>query len=230
MVTLILALLVSVPVMQQPELATTLLIDSSNRDQGIRPLTTEGLSMARLLGESPNAVAFLADFCDLATVRVVARYRAGVSDGSSAALRKKFRSDAGFDAPYRISVNSPYARVVLAAMEAKRRFQPTPALDVDQLNNDKVTVVVTPGKSFPPEDVITDVVIHREGQTVRPLKRDIKSTVVQNRMGASAPIAESMFVFDFPTFKPTAPITLVLIGKNANYEWDVTVDELALLK
>ena len=59
---LILALLVSVPVLQQPQLPTTLLIDSINRNQGILPLTTEGLSMARLIGESPNALTFLCGF------------------------------------------------------------------------------------------------------------------------------------------------------------------------
>jgi hypothetical protein len=111
MMTLVLALVVSVPVLQQRELSTTLLIDSINRDQGILPLTTEALSSARLIGESPNALTFLADFSELATVRLVALNRGGVSDGSSAARGKQFRYDAGVDAPYRISVNSPYARV-----------------------------------------------------------------------------------------------------------------------
>lgn len=191
--------------------------------QGIQPLTADTLARAVAEGQKdkPDASAFmpLADFVQVNTMQKIVRDRD---------LHLRFESYE--NAPFSPEIESPYVAALLAASEAKRKYEPTPTLDPSTLNAQKVVVHVDPGSQLSTVDVIQNVIIKRNDQIIRPLKQKIVPTTVSNAMGASRPAATGDFTFDFDTFAPTDSITLVFVGAKGNWEWVMSPQELALLK
>ena len=133
-------------------------------------------------------------------------------------------------APFSLVIESPFSRAVAALREAKRKFQDSPKLDVNDLNKGAVAVVVGPGSNFTTADGIENVVIERNGQVVKPLSADVRPTTIQNRLGASRASTEGRFTFPLNVFSPDVPITIILIGKSGNFEWSITRTDLSRLK
>jgi hypothetical protein len=136
----------------------------------------------------------------------------------------------GADAPFTLVVASPFVRVITIVEESKRKFLEPKFPSLDELNADKVQIIVTPGGSMLTVDTIENVIIKRGDEIIRPLRAVIEPTVVQNNAGAKKDSAGGLFTFDYSAFEPTMPITLVLIGKRANFEWTLRTDEVAQLR
>jgi hypothetical protein len=193
---------------------------------GIRPLTETTLQEAVALGQNATADAV----SELSTpVGVFVTVYGGIpAIVKNATLSERFKSLV--DSPYNISFLTPFTRAAFAVLEAKRKYEPQPTLKADDLNAGKVIVHISPGGDFTRLATIENVIIKRNGEIIRPLRAAVQPKVVQNRLGASATTAEGSFTFDFSVFEPSAAITLVLIGKEGNYEWWMSTDELARLR
>jgi hypothetical protein len=131
------------------------------------------------------------------------------------------------DAPFFVNISTPFTRVAVIAVEARRTFTAPVYPSLDTLNAGRVQVQVSPGSSMTTVDAIQNVVIKRRGQIIQPIQATVSPTVVQNSFGAKRTSAEGVFVFDFETFDPSkGPITLVMIGAGGNFEWEMTPDDL----
>jgi hypothetical protein len=95
-----------------------------------------------------------------------------------------------------------------------------------------VDVIVNPGQSFLTADAIENVVLKRGDRIIRPLARTVTPTTVQNAMGPSKTLAEGRFTFDMAEFSSSTvgTLTIVLIGKHGNFEWEMYSNELERLK
>lgn len=190
--------------------------------RGIRPLTDADLKEAIAFGESDGAAVKVSDMTSTVVLFLMVHDMKGPA--------RTDRMQAMIDAPYQISIFSPFTRAAMEAAEAKRKFLPTPALKLEELNLDAVQVRVGPGSNFTSFGTIENVVVKRGDEVTRPVKADVHSTTIQNRMGATATAAEGVFTFDFSAFEPSKPVKLVLIGKDGNYEWPLEAAELARLR
>lgn len=133
-------------------------------------------------------------------------------------------------APFHFYIETPYTRAVATLMQAKRKFEQTPTLDVAALNKDQVVLRVTPSDTINMADAIENVVIKRGAEVIRPLAKDVHPVTLQNRMGATFQLAEGTFTFPLETFDPTVPITFVLIGAKGNFEWTMEPAHLKALR
>jgi hypothetical protein len=131
--------------------------------------------------------------------------------------------------PFPFTIVTPYYIVSAIARDAARTSTtPTyPALDT--LNAGRVAIHVAASDHLG-DDVIANVIIRRDGQTLKPLKASVTPERLTNGFGATWASASGVFVFDFATFAPDLPIVIVLIGRTKNYEWTMSPDELGQLK
>lgn len=134
------------------------------------------------------------------------------------------------DAPFNIQILTPFSRAALAAGEARRKFTSPPALSVDTLNKEGLTVEVSAGNSFVTADAIEGVVIKRGDQIIKPVTSDVKPVTIENRMGAKRESAVGRFRFPIGAFAATGPLTIVLVGKVRNFEIPMSEAELSLLR
>jgi hypothetical protein len=134
------------------------------------------------------------------------------------------------DAPFAFMIMTPYTRAASIAVQAKRKFAAATFPTLDALNAELVVVSVDPGSSILSVDTIENVVIKRGTDLIRPVKSSVEPTVVQNAMGLKKDTARGSFTFDFAAFAPGSAITLVLIGKGGNFEFEMTQEEVARLK
>jgi hypothetical protein len=181
---------------------------------GIQPVIQATLAEAVELGEQ----GFAADMIGLVSLR-------------ERATRRKVAPAQGrklSDGPFLVAVRTPFTRAIEAAGEAKRKYEPRPILAPDELNKGLVEVVV--GSKDMKADVITSMVIKRENNLVRPLRQVSLPVQIANLMGGVTRVANSAFVFDLDTFRPTSDITLVLIGERENFEYLMSSRELKLLR
>jgi hypothetical protein len=161
-----------------------------------------------------------------------------MSDPASIINGEKIRRDAVLDdrvrrfsqSPFAIKISSPYVRAMLAAAEAKRKYEPLPSLSVADWNAAGVVVSVSPKGTLTDLRAIENVIIQRDGATIRPRKSDVNLITLQNAMGAQATTTEGLFFFDFSVFEPTSLITVVLIGASTNFEFSLTSDELKRMR
>jgi hypothetical protein len=91
-------------------------------------------------------------------------------------------------------------------------------------------VRVDPASSILKLDTIENVVIKRGDAVIRPIKMDVTSTTVQTTSGAKKDTAVGLFTFDYGAFAPDGWITIVMIGKAGNFEWEMTPGELRQLQ
>lgn len=218
--TLLLAsLFLRPPTAQQAPIITTL--PTSDVALGIRPLTSRTLAEAIAAGQNGSPTNSLTD-----PITILTEVRARATKRPAADPRFA----AYHNAPFRFLIMSPYVAAMIAAAEAKRKYEPTPTLSADALNADRVVISVRPGELLATADSIENVLIKRNGQIVRPLKQRIIPMTISNALGASEASAQGDFTFDFDVFAPDTPITIVMIGARANLEFTLMPDELAYLK
>jgi hypothetical protein len=188
----------------------------------IKGLTPERLQAAVAEGQSGQAQPPV----DL----VLARMSRGIfldRDGQAAdasALLQRIK-----DAPFYITLLTPYMRVTSIVAEAKRRFADPPQFSADTLNAEGLLIHVSEGGNFLEADVVDDLVIKKGEQIIRPTKKQITPSMVQNRAGASKPSATGEFYFALDTI-PDAPFQIVCVGKGGNYYQTVVADDLFALK
>lgn len=194
------------------------------QDAGLKPLTADSFAAAKEAASAKEPPM---------NSPTVLRLRSSLFKGrpTPAMLAESKRMLAHLEAsPYSFQVMSPYMRVVAIARESARKFEDPhfPALAV--LNAEKIDFIVGPTSTMRLIDTIENVVIKRGEEVVRPIKTVVKPTVVQNAMGAKKETAEGHFTFDYAAFDPSTSITIVMIGKGGNYEWQMTPEELRQLK
>lgn len=219
LLTLLLAFCLLAATGSQQPLITTL--PTSDIVLGIRPLTSQTLAEAIAAGQNGSPTNSLTD-----PITILTEVRARATKRPAADPRFA----AYHDAPFRFLIISPYVTAMIAAAEAKRKYEPTPTLSADGLNADHVVISVRPGELLATADSIENVLIKRNGQIVRPLTQRITPMTISNALGASEASAQGDFRFDFGVFAPDAPITIVMIGARANLEFTFKPDELAQLK
>jgi hypothetical protein len=183
--------------------------------RGAQPLTATTLAAAQAV-QTLDAVNSSSPF----TIAMMAR---GVSDPK---VTEKVK-----DAPFFVNISTPFTRAAWIALEARRTFQNPVFPSLDALNANRLVVSVSPGSSLLTVDTIENVVVKHGDTLTKPLRAEVHPTVVQNAVGVKKESAEGEFVFDFSVFDPQyGPLTLVLIGKHGNFEWEMTADDLSKLK
>jgi hypothetical protein len=206
---------------QQPGLKTS--IDSMLSPVGIRRLTATSLEEAIAEGES-NRVPVNSPMLLRARRRPLkGEIRVGAADEAS--IR-----DLIARGPFSIVIVSPYATAATLVYDAKRRIEPRPRLDLNELNGRLVHVRIGPGQNITTVDDVENVLIKRGESVFRPLMRDPGTSSVQNALGAGRTVRTGDFTFDFGVFEPSMPITIVVVGPNSNFEWTMTKEELSELK
>jgi hypothetical protein len=184
------------------------------RGRGAQPLTAATLAAAQAVQTGDDIVS---------SPLLIAMMARGVSDPS---VREKTK-----DAPFFVNISTPFTRAAWITIEARRTFQNPVFPSLDTLNANRLVVSVSPGSSLLTVDTIENVIIKHGDMVTKPLRAEVHPTVVQNAVGVKKESAEGGFVFDFYVFDPQyGPLTLVLIGKRGNFEWEMTADDLSKLK
>ena len=111
------------------------------------------------------------------------------------------------NAPFRITVLTPFGRAVVAVSEAKRKFLEAPTLSVAELNAEGLVISVADGQDFRSSNIIEDLVIKKGEVVIRPVKKEVIAAVVQNLLGASRASAEGKFYFRLDSI-PVSPFRL----------------------
>jgi len=127
-------------------------------------------------------------------------------------------------------LETPSTLVMTGVSEAKRKLRPLPVFNIAMLNAELVQVVVTPSTNITEADSVEDLVIHRDGRLIRPLRSRVTPTTYQTLMGAKRVLGVGRFVFDFKTFDPSAEVTVTLIGAGENAECTLSREELGRMK
>jgi hypothetical protein len=192
--------------------------------QGIQPLTPETLREALERTVSPAAATALND--------PVVRKQVAM-DSPTHVMKRTERADfvaATRNPPFQFTVVSPYSAALVAAAEARRKFEETPKIDVGTANDALVAIAVQPGKNITTADAIESVAIKRAGQTIRAVRQSVRPVTVRTVAGLTRDLSEGRFVFDFATFAPTEEIEIVLVGKTRNFSWTISTEELAAMR
>jgi hypothetical protein len=134
------------------------------------------------------------------------------------------------DPPFSVTISTPWTRAAIAALEAKRKYEPAPSLSIDALNRLGLSINVSPGSSLTTADAIENVVIKRGEIIIRPIDRSVKPHTIQNAMGAKRELSSGSFTFEMDALQPTTDLTIVLIGKRGNYEITLIPAELSYLR
>lgn len=134
------------------------------------------------------------------------------------------------DAPFSVTIVSPWTRAAQLVSEARRKYQPVPQLSIADLSEPGVVVEVSAGRSFLTADAIEGVVLKRDGEIVRPLSANVEPETIRNRMGAELAVSRGSFKFAMESFSPSSPLTIVCIGKRGNVEFDLSEIELGRLR
>jgi hypothetical protein len=129
---------------------------------------------------------------------------------------------------YSIRILSPYLRVATDASEAKRKFS-TLTLTMEKANEGLVTVLVVPDGTRSPS-IIEDAAIRRGDRVIRPVRKIISPTTLQNGFGATFRSSEAVFTFPIDGFQPTESIELAVIAAEATATTKLTPEKLATLK
>ena len=180
----------------------------------IKPLTDESLHAAVAEGEKGGGERYLLDLMVSRLAQSIYLDYEGEASDAERVLRQIQ------DKPYSVTLLTPFARAVVAASEAKRRFSNSPQLSASSLNAEGVMVTVQAGTNFSAAGIIQGLVIKKGDSVIRPAKTEITPTTIQNRLGASRPSAEARFFFSLESI-PSFPFTLVCIGAAENFELTV---------
>lgn len=134
------------------------------------------------------------------------------------------------DPPFNVTILTPWVRAALAGLEAKRKFEPVPALSVDALNRLGLSIEVSPGSPLTTADAIENVVIKRGETVIRPLSRTVQPDTIQNALGVKRELSTGSFKFAMEALRPTGDLTIVLVGRRQNYEITLLQAALTFLK
>ena len=91
-----------------------------------------------------------------------------------------------------------YKQVAHEVWTAVQRKQPVPQPSYGAAQRTRVTIAITPANAT--KNSLTDFVVKRAGKPAMPMERSLAG-------------GGGRFVFDYPAFAPTAPVTLELVGK-----------------
>jgi hypothetical protein len=188
-----------------------------------KPLTEESLRAAVAEGQKDGGDAYLMDLMLLRITKAILIDDRGQQTDLNALLPRTRNR------PFYVSVRTPYGRAVIAASEAKRKFLDPPLLSVAELNAEGVMIDVTGGSDFTTSGTIQDLVIKKGESVIRPFKKHITQTTIQNRLGATRPSAEGQFYFALDSI-PSVPFGIVCIGAADNVEMMIVEEDLNLIR
>lgn len=191
---------------------------------GIQPLSDETLQSAIQLGKRTKA-SF-----PLVSLFVVRQMRLNDPDRILRPTERDELKTLLERGPFTIQIVTPFARVCSAVGEAERKFEAFTPPTIDVANAEKVWVVVGPGPMITTADAVENLIVRRDGETIRPLQRLVEPRPMTTAMNVTRTFTEGRFQFDFKAFAPTAPITLVIVGSQNNLEWTLEVEELKRLR
>jgi hypothetical protein len=135
------------------------------------------------------------------------------------------------EAPFTILIETPYFRAHYLASEARRRFAPLPALSIEELNAEGVTIRVIPGRNFLAAGTIESVVIKRGDRVVHAIKQSVTPLEIFNNAGATRTLAQGLFQFPLEALTEDAgPYVLVCIGKTGNAYYPAMTDQILSMK
>jgi hypothetical protein len=132
--------------------------------------------------------------------------------------------------PYTTVIVTPYCGLAMDAAAAAREYKPFTPAPFDANDVQTVVIKVWAGSSFAAAESIKHFVVKRDGVLIQPLKAELETVQVQNRMGASREITRGDFTFPVEALAVGAKVTLVWIGPVRNWEFTFTPEELASLK
>lgn len=134
------------------------------------------------------------------------------------------------DAPFTVTLSSPWIRAAMVASEARRRFLPIPQLSIQSFNDEGLIIEVSPGRSLVNADLIENVVVKRTDQIVRPLSAEITPTIITNALGAKREVARGRFRFPMEALGQETPIEIVCVGRRGNFTVHLSRLELSWLR
>lgn len=131
--------------------------------------------------------------------------------------------------PFMVIIETPFLTVAGVAHEAKRKFAQMPPVDLRSVNAG-IIVHVSPGPMIPDADAVENVVLKKNDQLIKALVADVKPTTIRSAMGLTKELSEGRFLFPIEAFQPDAPLTIIVVGRSANWEWTITAGELGKLR
>ena len=114
---------------------------------------------------------------------------------------------------FTLALFTPYKQVAYEVWQAVRAKQEPPTPSYGDAQRTRITVGVTPVAGS--KNAITALAIKRGAQVVKPATQSLDS-------------GGGRFIFDFPAFAPTAPLTIEMTGKSRTIS--CTVDQAILAK
>jgi hypothetical protein len=99
---------------------------------------------------------------------------------------------------FTITWYTAYKQVAYEVWTAVQRKRPVPQPSFQAAQRTRVTVAIAPAKAA--KNILTDFVVKRGGKPAMAMERSLAS-------------GGGRFVFDYPAFAPTAPVTLEFVGK-----------------
>lgn len=210
---------------QPPKMIGSLSTSTLSGDVGIRPLTEATLAEAVTLG-TDKGIEGVVQISSPAIIFL--RLHTMLDFGRSAPLMDQYTKWTSM--PYVVDFRTPFVSAAAAAAEAQRKFQPQPTLRLADLNTAGVVVSVSPGGDFSSAESIENVVFRRGTQVIKPTAAKVSPKTIRNRLGASRDLTEGNFTFDFSTFEPTAPVTMVLVGPTSNIEVEIGPQVLRVIR
>lgn len=131
---------------------------------------------------------------------------------------------------YTAWIATPFSRVAASVSEAIRRGQRVRPMDQDAANGWGVGIYVSPADNADNSDEIRNVILSREGRTIRPLTSTIAPVTAERSDGTPRHLAKGFFAFPIDDFLPTVDTTVVFTGSAGEARCTLSVAKLAALR
>lgn len=119
------------------------------------------------------------------------------------------------DAPFHVSVFTPYMRASMTAVMARRRQAPVPQLTPQMVNDDGIVISVGAGKEYTMAASLVDLVLRRaddpEASPIQPFKRSLEPQTIKGAFGGTRQVTVGAFYFHFKDFEHF-PLLIQCIG------------------
>ncbi len=132
---------------------------------------------------------------------------------------------------YNVRIVTPFSRVAIAEMEARRNNQPLGRMGPGSVNGWGIGVTVAPSEWSQSAQSISRLEIQRaDGSVIEPKWTVVGPLTTRIVEGATRKLTRGFFVFPAEAFAPTSDVTLVLTGPGGQAQCQIDRARLAALR
>ncbi len=119
------------------------------------------------------------------------------------------------EAPFQVSVLTPYMRASVTVMMARRRQLPMPELALQPVNDDGIVVSVAASQEYAITASLQDLVLRRaddaDAAPIQPFKRLVEPQTIKGPFGGERQVMLGSFYFRFEDFEHL-PLLITCVG------------------